>query len=493
MGRGAMKAMADIRFLRHSMFNQEFRRTFTICVALLVIGGQLRAQKAPLRAVKIALDAKTAGGACPPDFIGFGYETSAVAQTNYFRGDNRTLIQLYRQLGSNGLIRIGGNISDHTRYEPDGSSAVNTERAVTVINRRNLEDLAAFARATGWKVMWGLNLGTGSKEASAREAAAVARILGDRLHSFEIGNEVDLHGRYELKYHDFNSYYSNYLAYRASILAVLPSADFSGPDVAVNFPWLRAFAQEEGKKVKLLTHHYYRAGAASPAATMENLLKTDERWQDRLSQLQTVSGLNGVPFRINEINSFSGGGKVGVSDTFASALWCLEFMCQAAVFGCEGVNMETDINQLGWISHYSPIVHNEDGTCEARPEYYGMLAFALAGKGNRLGTTLVKDGEINLSAYATREDEKIWLIVVNKDFACDAELTLPLPQGYGGPEAFRLEAPSMDSTDGSTLAGAKISPDGQWIPGPPGKVLTEGRSARFSVPHASALLLRLQR
>ena len=123
-----------------------------------------------MRQVKIALDTKTVAGAIPPDFIGFGYETSAVAQTNYFRGDNRTLIRLYRQLGSNGLIRIGGNISDHTRYVPDGTSAVNTERAVTVVNRRNLEDLAAFARATGWKVMWGLNLGTDSKEAAAQEA-----------------------------------------------------------------------------------------------------------------------------------------------------------------------------------------------------------------------------------------------------------------------------------------------------------------------------------
>jgi hypothetical protein len=256
---------------------------------------------------------------------------------------------------------------------------------------------------------------------------------------------------------------------------------------------LRAFAEKEGKKVKLLTHHYYRTGAASPAATMENLLKTDEGWKARLLQLQTMSGESGVPVRINEVNSFSGGGKVGISDTFASALWCLDYMCQAATFGCGGVNMETDINQLGWISHYSPIVHDKDGTCEARPEYYGMLAFALAGKGNPLGTTLEKDGEINLSVYATHEDEKIWLIVINKDLAWDAELTLPLPDGYSGPEAFRLEAPSVNSTDRLALAGTKISPDEQWVPGSPEKVLTEGRSARFSVPHASALLLRLQR
>src|SRR5690242_1825037 len=121
----------------HSILNQRICRTLTAILALLVAERQLQAQKAPAREVKIELDPKTVAGRISPDFIGFGYETSAVAQTNYFRGDNRTLIRLYRQLGSNGLIRIGGNISDHTRYEVDGIPTVNPETAVTIINRRN--------------------------------------------------------------------------------------------------------------------------------------------------------------------------------------------------------------------------------------------------------------------------------------------------------------------------------------------------------------------
>ena len=58
--------------------------------------------------VKIQVDSATAVNALSPDFIGFGYESSAVAQTNYFGGDNATLIQLYRNLSDHGLIRIGG-------------------------------------------------------------------------------------------------------------------------------------------------------------------------------------------------------------------------------------------------------------------------------------------------------------------------------------------------------------------------------------------------
>ena len=443
--------------------------------------------------VKILVEPQSVVSRISSDFIGFGYETSAVAQSNYFSADNATLVRLYRNLSPHGLIRIGGNISDHTRYEPDGVATAHTETNVTVINRRNLQDLAGFARATGWRVMWGLNLGTGSRETAAQEAQAVAAILGDHLQSFEIGNEVDIHGRYTLKYHDFNSYYSNYLAYKESIRAALPAANFSGPDVADNLDWLRMFDANEGKDLRLLTHHYYRTGAKTAGATVENLLKLDDEWQSKLQQLQVVSRNGGVPFRINEVNSFYGGGKAGVSDTFASALWVLDYMFQVATYGGNGVNLETDINQLGWSSHYSPIVHDPNGNCRACPEYYGMLAFALAGRGDLLKLTSEPKAEINLSAYATRDDQgSLWITVVNKDLSHDAAVRIPSPPHYRQPEIFRLEAPSVTSTNQVSLAGAEVSPNGQWTPERPQKIPTNSDIWEISVPHASAALFRLQ-
>lgn len=462
-------------------------------MAVLASSARLQAQDEPSVRVKIQVDPELVVSRISPDFIGFGYETSAVAQRNYFNAKNATLIRLYRNLGPHGLIRIGGNISDHTRFEPDALPAVCPETDVTIINRRNLQDLASFARATGWEVMWGLNLGTGSKEAAVREAQAVSEILGSHLQSFQIGNEVDIHGRYTLKYNDFDSYYSNYLAYKANIRSALPSAIFSGPDVAGNLPWLLMFATNEGKDVSLLTHHYYRTGARTPGATIENLLGTDEGWQRKLAQLQAISKDSGVPFRINEVNSFYGGGKAGVSDTFASALWCLDYMYQLATYGGEGLNLETDINQLGWISHYSPIIHDEEGNCRVRPEYCGMLAFALAARGELLKLTLDKGGEINLSAYATRNDGgPLWVTVVNKDLSRDAEITMAPPVKYTRAEVFRLEALSVTSTDAVRLAGAEVSRDGQWTPGCPQKVAMEKGTVEFRVPRASAVLLHLR-
>jgi hypothetical protein len=197
-----------------------------------------------------------------------------------------------------------------------------------------------------------------------------------------------------------------------------------------------------------------------------------------------------LAFRINEINSFFGGGKSGVSDTFASSLWCLDYLFQLASYGGEGVNMETDINQLGWISHYSPIVHDAGGHCLARPEYYGMLSFALAGRGDLQGLHLEKH-DINLTAYATREKEGVlWITVVNKDLAQDADLTTVLPEDITSVQAFRLQAPSVESKDRVSLAGAEVSADGKWTPGMTERISLVANTARLLVPHASAILLR---
>lgn len=67
-----------------------------------------------------------------------------------------------------------------------------------------------------------------------------------------------------------------------------------------------------------------------------------------------------------------------MSDTFIGALWTLKVMLLLAQYGCAGVNMETGVNQLGFISSYSPIQDDTKGVNSAGVPYYGMLAFATA-------------------------------------------------------------------------------------------------------------------
>jgi hypothetical protein len=119
-------------------------------------------------------------------------------------------------------------------------------------------------------------------------------------------------------------------------------------------------------------------------------------------------------------------------------------MFRLASFGCNGVNIETDVNQLGFISHYSPIVHDPEFHCSARPEYYGMLAFAMAGRGDMVHLAF-SSTNINLTAYATKDASgALWLTAIDKDFARSARIQLDLPSGYHKAEIFLVPSSSRN-------------------------------------------------
>ena len=90
------------------------------------------------------------------------------------------MIALYKNLGPRGLIRIGGNVSDHARFVPDGD-ARRPDRARGHRHQPGEPDRPAATSPArpGWRVMWGLNLGTGTREEAVEEAAAVDQALGD--------------------------------------------------------------------------------------------------------------------------------------------------------------------------------------------------------------------------------------------------------------------------------------------------------------------------
>lgn len=464
-----------------------FWLSVVICISgLLLSPAQSQAQDHP-KVIKIHVNPDIVLGYISPNFIGLGYETSSVARPNFFSADNTTMIHLYRNLSSHGLIRIGGIISDHTKYVPNGTSAPRTQENMTIINKTDLKNLGDFARATGWKVMWGINLQTSSKKKVVQEAVAVNKALGNHLQSFEIGNEVDLLSQFS----SYDDYYQAYLAYKKAIRERLPNASFSGPDVAGNFNWLKKFAADEGNDIKLLTEHYYKGNGHDPESTVKKLLEPDSSWRVRLKKLRQVSQKAEVPYRINEVNSFYNGGKLGVSDTFASALWCLNYMFLLASYGSNGVNLETGINRHGWISHYSPIALNTSGRYTIRPEYYGMLAFAMAGNGKLLKLDMSKT-DVSMSAYATKDGKKsLWITIINKDLTNDAAVHVILPKGYSKAHAFWLKAPSVKSKDHVTLAGTQVAADGAWAPGTPEKVVVNRGTAYLAVPHATAVLLRV--
>jgi Glycosyl hydrolase family 79 C-terminal beta domain len=399
-------------------------------------------------------------GAIASDFLGLGYEISSVARSGLLTSANRIYVELVRTLGLEGVVRVGGNTADYARYSATAPSV--SSPYGTTVNDRALEELGRFLDATGWKLIWAFNLGSGSEEEAVAEAKAVVAVAQNRLLAFEIGNEPDLfsHEKHRPPGYDYEQWLADYRRYKKALRTHLPGIPLAGPDAAGKTEWVSRFAVDEGKDIVLLTHHYYREGQ-NHGSTIAKLLGVDPKLQPQLDQLRAASQLCGVPYRICEVNSFSGGGRPGVSDTMASALWVLDYMFTLVASGCGGVNMETGVNQLGFISSYSPIGDDDQGYYSARPEYYGMLAFSLAGRGELLRTE-ISPTTTEIKTYATRSKAGSLLLTLINKGATGAIVRLDTKSSSRQASVIRLEGPAVDAKTQITLGGAEITTAGIW-------------------------------
>ena len=410
----------------------------------------------------------------PSSFTGLGYEMSSVATPGLLSAGNHRYVELVRGLGPRGVLRAGGIVANYTRYIPDGTAQ--DERQNTVITRASLDRFAAFLETTGWKAIWSVNFAQGTVDEAVAEARAVQEALGERLLALEIGNEVDTYGRgqpFRAAAYDYATYRREYDAWHAALARAVPGIRFAAPDTASSVDWVEQMARSAHGEVQLLTTHYYRNGQKRGDA--DQLLTPDPRLKDIAVRMRAAADQSGIPWRMCEINSFSGGGRPGVSDTFVGALWTLNTMLLLAQHGCSGVNMETGVNQLGFVSSYSPIQDDGQGVNSAGVPYYGMLAFAAAFAGcNQLLPLRDASPTGTLAAYALgAEGVARSVVVVNTDRASDARVSLDALQldahKRGGHEADRVEvlrltAPAADSTTGVSLGGAAVDAAGRWKP-----------------------------
>ena len=439
--------------------------------------------------VQIAVNPERLSRPIPQDFMGLGYEISSVATNGLLSGSNHVYVQLVRTLGLHGVIRVGGNTSDYAAYSADEKSVATPKG--TRINAQSLRELATFLNATGWDLIWELDLGRRDEQNAIDEARAVAGSVKNRLMAFEIGNEPDLFDRAhrEPGYH-YEDYLREYREWKTAIRRKLPSAPFAAPDVARATDWVSRFAVDEGNDLKLLTHHYYRE-CASPSSTFQKLLQPDPKLAPELAVLKAAAESSGLPYRICETNSFCGGGKPGVSDTFCSALWALDFLFKLASAGAAGVNMETGLNQLGFISSYSPIGDDQHGSYSAKPEYYGLLAFAQAAGQGRLATVKCDASESNLAGYAVVDANRdMRVIVINKDVSREADVKIAVSRPTRNGHLMRLTAPSLQSKEGVKLGGAPVDAMGRWKAASTEKVEATDKGYHIRIPAISAAIIQ---
>ena len=377
------------------------RRSLLRCgsaAAMMAAVPRLRAQTAGQQLALVR--SNEAAVSVPADFLGLGYEMSSVATPGLLSTSNQRYLQLVRQLGNQGVLRVGGIVADYTRYEADG--VARADKQDTVITRAALLQFAAFLRQLNWTAIWSLNFAQGTLADALLEAAAVSETLGTSLQAFELGNEVENYGRgnsFRQAPYTYGQFRAEYAQWCDTIRKVVPHARFAAPDTAADVSWVENMAKDAHVDVQMLTTHYYRGGQKQ--GTAEQLVHPDPKLLDKLVRLRSASRQSGIPWRMCETNSFFGGGRPGVSDTLIGALWTLDYLCLLAQYGCAGVNLETGVNQLGFISSYSPIQDDGHGNNTAGVPYYGMLAFAMARSG--CAEAIAVDGANDVSgltAYA---------------------------------------------------------------------------------------------
>jgi len=493
--------------------------------AMAVAATHLRAQNAPSALVTFEIPTKAAGPQMPADFIGLSYEVQQLVDPSFFSARNTGLIRAFREISTHGVLRLGGNTSEYGWWKaspeapepahPQVREVVGQPKAsyypVTAEAVRNLAD---FLKATGWTCLYGIGMGTNTPARAAVEAAFAAQALGESLQYFQIGNEVDLFGSHLRNPRTWSAktYLDEWLGLARAVAAEVPGAKFGMPDVAGNIDWLTEIAAawpsiENPPHVTTLTHHYYFGGpATNPAVNIPNLMsaETMTKVQKTADIATSAADKIGARVRMTEGNTCYRGGKPGVSDVMAAALWSADYSLLLALNNYSGVNLhggtgKSVANSVGGslpgdalleqqgetpqqiASHphpfYTPIA-TFGSEYELEPVARG-LQFAGSFSGGRLfainlGATL-QTADVDATAYAAElPGGKRSVIILNKDLQKDIAVSIGFDKGADNPvEVETLVAPAIDSRETRITAATRSK-------------LTSGRF-EVTVPHASGV------
>ncbi|HZD48835.1 MAG TPA: hypothetical protein VE178_08815 [Silvibacterium sp.] len=512
-------------------FRMISRRRFLTTAALSLAATRLRAQSGAAAPVTLKLPPEATGPHMPADFVGLSYEVQQLADPSFFSAENTGLIRAFRALSTHGVLRLGGNSSEFAWWKATLSSPEPEHPKVRevegepkaqyyAVTPEAIQNLAGFLKATGWTCLYGIGMGTNTPERAAEEAAIVASTLGDSLQYYQIGNEVDLFGRHLRDPQTWSpkTYLQEWLTLARAVAARVPGAKFGMPDVAAYVGWLTDIADEWASiqnppHVTTLTHHYYFGGpATNPEVNIPNLLKpaTMAKVQKTADIATAAADKMGVRVRMTEGNTCYRGGKPGVSDVFAAALWAADYSLLLAWNNYSGVNLhggtgKSVANSVGGFLPGDVLLKVRGETPEQiathpHPFYtpiatFGSdyvlepVAYGLKFAGNLSGGTFYQD-DFTSKLQATGVDATAYaallpgghttIVILNKDAKQDLDTTLDFGSGKTGLlETEILAGPALDSR---VTAITQLPKPGHLAKG----------ICKVSVPHATGIRLTLR-
>jgi hypothetical protein len=212
-----------------------------------------------------------------------------------------------------------------------------------------------------------------------------------------------------------------------------------------------------------------------------------EKVQNTANIATAAASKIGARVRMTEGNTCYRGGKPGVSDVFAAALWSADYSLLLASNDYSGVNLhggtgKSVANSVGGslpgdalleangetpeqiAAHphpfYTPIAtFGSDYTLE--PVAYGLKFAGSFSGGTLLQTefsTKLQAAGVNATAYAAKlPGGQTSVIILNKDAAVDLEVELDFGRGMGGvAETETLQAPVLESREAHITTSTKI-------------------------------------
>jgi hypothetical protein len=442
------------------------------------------AQTRPLRA-DVTLAAGSGQIRVPDSYLGLSTEYWAVPSWERQGSVLSRVLGLLRVPGDGPLVlRIGGDSADKTLW--DSNTGVFPEWVVE-LTPAWLNELTALERRTGVRLILDLNLVTATAAISAEWAgAADAALPRGSLLGFEIGNEPDLYSRKtwneivsqtiaasELLPESLTptGYAEDFDAYARAVLAVAPGVPLFGPVVAYparGVGWIATLLARPHPGLRAVTAHEYPYSAcarpwSSQYPTIARLLgeSATAGIAKALEPAIRTAARAGLRFRLSELNSVTCGGRAGVSDAFATALWAPDALFELLRAGVDAVNVHVRPGTINAAFSLS------SRGLSANPLLYGLILFArTVGPESKLVPVRVAASRpLRLKAWAVRVRSGAWhVLLINKGrSAVTAALHLPGLGRVGPASIERLRAPSVDSRFGVTLAGQHLSLSGRWV------------------------------
>jgi hypothetical protein len=461
---------------------------------ILLISPFATAQTQPVT-VTVATDGS--GTDLPPLFLGLSYEISMLLPREgryYFDPHDQALINTFQTLGIKNL-RVGANAVDDPR--------------IPIPQEKDIDVFFNFSRAAGVKVIYSFRLKNGDPADSARLASYIAAHDTDALDCFSIGNEPSFY------LPTFEAFFAQWKLHYDAILKAAPNAKFDGPSVATKNYYALDLANAlfAGGHLVMASDHYYflgsgRAGEKDPPATRSRFLSNSIHgdYEKDYAHLGAVLTAQGVPYRIDELNSCYNGGAKDSSDTYASTLWTLDCTHWWAAHHILGVNYHTgeSVGRDGGFgaANYAAFVHQADGHgFSMRPQAYAYLAFSQGAHGRPLEVKIQAAPTFDFNAYAYGDrNGSVYLTLINKSYgdkAQPASVSLQLPPGTGSGAWQRMDLIQKDQDVAAKtdvmLGGAAIDPQGIWLG--QWKGIEGGNSGNLTVQvvPASATILHFSR